>query len=103
MSDTSHRDKRPLHGPCPRQHVVGVPVLFAATRTRQMTCPTTDQSAQQVRVSRIVAAGILLVLGKLALHQIKLFLSDNSWNLSHGFPLLWPGGPMASVIMTNGS
>jgi hypothetical protein len=51
----------------------------------------------------IVAAGKLLVVCRLALHQIKLFLRDDGWNLSHGFPLVGFGGGMASLIVTNGS
>src|SRR5205823_4706759 len=50
-----------------------------------------------------VAACKLLVVCKLALHQIKLFLRDDSWNLSHGFPLVGSGDGMASLIVTNGS
>src|SRR6266849_2408685 len=73
------------------------------TCTREMTRPTADQGTQQIGVSRIVAAGKLLVVCKLALHQVKLFLRDDSWNLSHGFPLVRPGGRMASMIVTSGS
>src|SRR5690348_8830884 len=54
-------------------------------------------------MSCIVAAGILLVLRKLALDEIKLFLPDDSWNLSYGFPLVRPGGGMASLLVTNRS
>ena len=54
-------------------------------------------------MSRIVAAGKLLVVRKLGLYQIKLFLRDNGWNLSDRFPLLRSGGGMTSMIVPNRS
>src|SRR5579863_9561779 len=66
-----------------------------------MTASTTDQGTQQVGMSGIVAAGILLVLGQFCLDEIKLLLRDDGGNLSHGFPLLRSGGGMASMLMPN--
>src|SRR5450432_502701 len=86
--------------------VVGIVFCFhlpISTRTRQMTSSATDERTQQVGMRCIVAAGKLLVVSKLRLHQIKLFFRDDGWNLSHRFPLLWPSGGMASVIVTNRS
>ena len=68
-----------------------------------MAGPTANERTQQVGMSRIVAASKLLVVYKLCLHEIKLFLRDDGGNLSHGFPLVRPGGWMTSMIVTNGS
>lgn len=75
--------------------------LAIAASTRKMTVPTTDQCTQQVGMRRIVAAGILLVLGQFCLHEIKLVLRDDGGNLSHGFPLLRSGGRMASMLVSH--
>src|SRR5207244_647585 len=63
--------------------------------------PTTDQGTQQVGMSGIVAAGIVLGVGKFCLDEIKLVLRDDGGNLSHGFPLLRSGGGMASMLMSH--
>src|SRR5258708_5895582 len=78
-------------------------LLARATSTREMTAPTTHQCTQQGGMSGIVATGILLVLGKLCLHQIKLVLRDDSGNLSHSFPFLRSGGWMASMLVSHGT
>ncbi len=78
-------------------------IFLVATHAREMTHATTNHGAEQVRVSCIVAASILLVVGKLALHQIKLFLRDNRRNIGYRFPLLRLGGRMTSVVVTDWS
>src|SRR6266567_3707178 len=89
----------------PSAGVVGIVDLLGlarATSAGETTAPTTDQCTQQVRIRRIVAASKLLIVRKLRLHQIKLCLGDDGRNLSDRFPLLWFGGGMTSMIVSNG-
>src|SRR6266567_885630 len=72
-------------------------------RTGEMADSTAHQRTQQVGMSCIVATGILLVLCKLCLHEIKLVLRDDGGNLSHSFPFVWSSGGMASMIVTPGT
>jgi hypothetical protein len=52
--------------------VVGVSPLAVAAQTRQMTDSATDQSTQQILMSRIVPTSELLVVSQFRLDQIKL-------------------------------
>lgn len=53
-------------------------------------------------MSRIVARGILLILGQFLLHHLKLFLGDDRRHLTNGNPLLWRREPV-SMTFANGS
>ncbi|OLC62944.1 MAG: hypothetical protein AUH89_00595 [Ktedonobacter sp. 13_1_40CM_4_52_4] len=62
-----------------------------------MADTTTDQGAQQIRMGRVVAAGKLLVVRELRLHEGKLLLAHHRWHLGDGDPLLWLGERMSTT------
>src|SRR5579885_1062787 len=83
--------------------VVGVAAATASANAAEPTPPTADHGAQQVGIGGIVPPGKLLIVRQLRLDQIKLFLTDDRWNLSDGSPLLLARLKMSSSPATNGN